>query len=161
DELAHAWATRVVPLASSLRGAMDAFIVHKGEVYASAKAAASRTHQRALIASYSIALLALLAGAFCGGFLPPSRPPTLRLEARARAAAEKERAFFIALLNHLPIGIVAVEAPSGRILYVTNPARELLSRVDPRLTEVQSVGEYAAWRVHRMDGSAYAADELP
>jgi signal transduction histidine kinase len=161
DEIAHAWVAHVVPLAATLREAMDAFIVHKRELYASAKATAFRIQRRAMIVSYSIGIFALLAGAFGGVYLTRSARHTFRVEAQARTAAEKERAFCTSLLNHLPIGIVAAEVPSGRILVVTDSARKLLSRVDPGLIEVPTVSEYAAWRFVRMDGTPYAADELP
>jgi signal transduction histidine kinase len=161
DELAHAWAADVRPLVVALRREIDAFIRHKQTLYERAKAAAYHAQRRALFVTYSIALIALAASGFGGVFLLRSARSTFAVETQARAAAEKERAFFTALLEHLPIGVIAAEAPSGRIVLTTRWARQLLAAARPDAPLPDALSDFAAWRISHLDGSPFPVENTP
>jgi signal transduction histidine kinase len=161
DEIAQSWATDVHPLAATLREDIEAFMRHKRSLYDEARTAAYQAQRRALFMTCSIALVALTAGVLGGMYFLRSARSTFAEEAQARTAAEKERAFFTALLDHLPIGVIAAEAPSGRIVLTTRWARKLLSAARPNVPMPSSLSELASWRICRLDGSPYLVDDTP
>jgi signal transduction histidine kinase len=73
-------------------------------------------------------------------------------ETVARSAAEKERAFYNALIDQLPLGIIMAEAPSGKILHINHWARRMLARIDPRAADSRTVQDFAQWPITDGDG---------
>jgi signal transduction histidine kinase len=159
DEIARHWSAEVAPLAVTLRTDLEVFIRHKRDLLERAKQTAMRAQERAVLVSGAISLAAILGGAAGGIFLFRSARTAFRLQIDARTAAEAERAFFTSMMDQLPIGVMAADA-TGRILYVSDWARRLLSREDPRIVEAPFVAGYEGAFFH-MDGAQYAADELP
>jgi PAS domain S-box-containing protein len=159
--IARAWGTEVAPVAARLRHELDTFIAHKLTLYRQAKTAAFRVQRRAFLISISTTVVAVLAGALTALALMRSASSAYAAEALGRVAAERERAFFTALLNQLPIGIFAADAPSGRLRLVSDQAQSLLAGEDPRAILGQTVAEHARWPVYRADGTPYADQERP
>lgn len=157
DAIARLWAADVQPLAARLRHDMEAFSAYKRTLYDGAKANVLLAQRRAVFATLSIVLVAGLAGVLGAVHLVRAARSTFAVEVQARAAAEKERAFFTAMLNHLPIGVIAAEAPSGRILLVTEWAQHLLRNENHDIAE----RELAPWLVREIDGSLRANEGTP
>jgi signal transduction histidine kinase len=157
DGIARLWTADVLPLAVTLRQDIEAFSSYKRALYDRAKETAFRVQRRALFVTGSTALVGLLGGLFGGAHLFRSARRSFVVEARARAAAERERAFFTALLDQLPIGVIAAEAPSGRILVTTGWARRLL-RTAPR--DGPEPG-FSSLPFYRLDGSGCPIDQTP
>ena len=82
-----------------------------------------------------------------------------KVERRALADnLERERFLLRAIADSLPIGLLIVEAPSGRLLR-HNPAAEQL--IGHSITTVSAVADYGAYGGLRADGSPLTADEYP
>jgi PAS domain S-box-containing protein len=79
----------------------------------------------------------------------------------ARAPADEhpalERKLLAAVVRHAPIGISITEAPSGRILALSDKAKALLGRDDTGV----AIKRYADYPALHPDGRAYAVDEYP
>lgn len=160
-ESAAVWAIHVMPKASRARNAMDAFIRHKQTLHDLERTHVFRTQQQATWVVGSTALAALLVALLGGGHLLRSAKRTYAEEKQARTAAEQERHFFHALLDQLPLGIVAAD-PSGRIMHVSSFARRMLEQDHlPWGTQVVGDGDYARWPALRADGSPYPVGDLP
>jgi signal transduction histidine kinase len=129
QEIAHTWATQVMPKAGRARIAMNAFIGHKEHLHVEARNRVFRAQQRAGWVMGSTALFALLLALLGGGRLFRSAHRFYAAEKDARTAAEQERLFFFSLLDQLPIGIVAAD-PSGKITHVSGSARRMLETDD-------------------------------
>jgi signal transduction histidine kinase len=157
DAVARLWVSDVQPHAAQARRDMEAFSEYKRSLYDRAKAHAFRAQRRALWVTTSIVVVAVLAGALGGVRLLRSARSTFAVEVRARAAAEQERGFFTAMLNNLPIGVIAAEAPSGRILLVTEWANRLLRNEIPEGARP----EFASLLFHEVDGSLRANEGTP
>jgi signal transduction histidine kinase len=127
DEIAVAWASRVMPKASRARDTMDAFIRHKEMLHDEERAHLARSQQRAGWVMGTAALAALAVALLGGGRLLRSAKRTYVGEQQARAAAEQERRFFYTLLDQLPVGIVAAD-PAGRTMHVSSFARKMLEQ---------------------------------
>lgn len=160
DEIAKRWAAEVAPRAMAVRRALDDFIRHKQRLSGDATTRAHRDEQQATVVATSIALVALVGGGMGSMRLLRSARERFAAETGARAAAEKERAFYTALVDQLPLGIVMAE-PSGRILHLNKWGRRMLMRVDPRAADVRFVGEYKQWPVVGEDGKDITAEQLP
>jgi len=126
---AAAWAADVRPKATRARDAMNAFIAHKQALHDAERDHLARAQREATWVVGSTALGAVLVALFGGGLLFRSASRTFAVEKQARAAAEQERRFFHALLDQLPIGIVAAD-PSGRIMHVSSCARRMREQDD-------------------------------
>jgi two-component system, cell cycle sensor histidine kinase and response regulator CckA len=79
-------------------------------------------------------------------------------ERAARAELEAERARLATVLDHMPVGVVLAEAPSGRISF-RNRAVFRLSGVAE--TPVTSIDDYGQLQGLRPDGSSYRKHEWP
>jgi two-component system cell cycle sensor histidine kinase/response regulator CckA len=79
-------------------------------------------------------------------------------ERTARAELEVERARLATVLEHMPVGVVLAEAPSGRIIF-RNRAVFRLSGVED--SPVTSVDDYGQLQALRPDGSSYHKHEWP
>ena len=154
--VAQQWVSRVAPLATTVRADLDALIHYKEALYGDAKAHALGVQLRAKVVSISTALAALLVGFLGSSMLIRSARMSFATETEARAAAERERAFFTNLLDQLPIGILAAEVPSGRIVLASNWARDLLSIEQPRATDL-----YSSLPIRHLDGTPYAERDRP
>ena len=160
-DTAVAWTAHVMPKAFRARDAMDAFIRYKQALHDEERAHLSRVQRRATWVIGSTALAALLVALLGGGRLLRSAKRTYAAEKEGRTAAEQERRFFHALLDQLPIGIVAAD-PSGRIMHVSSFARRMLEQDHlPWGTQIAGDGDYGKWPAAHADGFAYRADELP
>jgi len=71
---------------------------------------------------------------------------------------ERERFLLRAITDSLPIGLLIIEAPSGRLL-LHNPAAEQL--IGHSITTVSAVADYSAYGGLRADGAPLTADEYP
>ena len=80
-------------------------------------------------------------------------------EARERLLVDlaEQRGRLDTVLREMPVGVVLAEAPSGRFLYVNEEGERIWGS---RLAAA-TVEDYAAFRAHRPDGTAIAADEWP
>jgi two-component system, sensor histidine kinase len=81
--------------------------------------------------------------------VPQSRPMSDEI-----GNTQQERAWFTAIVEQLPGGLIIAEAPSGQVLTVNEHARRLLGIVD---------GEslHGIDRAFRLDGARYDPDEFP
>ena len=75
-----------------------------------------------------------------------------------RGRVERKRALLETMLNHLALGLVIVEAPSGAVFMLNREAERYIS--DLQIPAVQSSVQEAAG-VERLDGTAYAPGETP
>jgi len=151
DDRAAAWTRDVMPRAWQARNAMNAFIRHKQALHDAERAHLARAQREATLVVGGTALAAVLVALLGGGFLFRSAKRTYGAEKQARAAAEQERHFFHALLDQLPIGIVAAD-PSGRIMHVSSFARRMLEQ-DPDLPLARGLrGEVLAQEEMRSAG---------
>jgi signal transduction histidine kinase len=151
DDVAEAWATGVRAKAARASEAMHAFIRHKEGLFAAAKEDVARAQQRAAWVMGSTALAALLVAGFVGSRFMRSAQRIYAAEQSARTTAERERAFFFALLDQLPMGIVAADA-SGTIMHVSRFAHDIRQSEEPPWPEPGFVADSGTWPV---------ADELP
>jgi signal transduction histidine kinase len=159
--LAKHWSTEVAPRAVTVRQRLDEFIHEKQRLADDAASRAHHEERRAKLMTGSIAFVALVGGGLGASRLLRSVRRRFAAETDARAAAEKQRAFYTAMVDQLPLGIVLAEAPSGRILHINHWARRILARVDPRAAEVHFVGEYMKWPVIGADGEPLPLRRLP
>jgi PAS domain S-box-containing protein len=79
-------------------------------------------------------------------------------ERAAHAQAEARREALVAVLAQLPVGVVIVEAPSGRVLVVN----DALARMWGQRRATASVEQYSVeWVGYHADGRQIASDEWP
>lgn len=71
---------------------------------------------------------------------------------------EKERARFEAVLTHLPAGVGIAEAPTGRVVFVSEQVSRILRFRTPDIESVEDLGVY---RGYRPDGTAYGPEDWP
>ncbi|NTW00686.1 MAG: PAS domain-containing protein [Oscillochloris sp.] len=82
----------------------------------------------------------------------------LRYNAEAFAAIlSQERTQLAAILEHLPVALVIVEAPSGRIIQQNAEAKRLLHHVLLPTDDANGCAQYA---VTHLDGRSYTPDEF-
>lgn len=83
----------------------------------------------------------------------------LAIEHAAREQAEAAHGQIDAILRHLPVGVVVVEAPSGRMV-TYNPEVERLFGYPPPMAD--SLEEYPdLYHANHLDGRRYTAEEWP
>jgi PAS domain S-box-containing protein len=71
---------------------------------------------------------------------------------------EKERARLSAILQYVPMGVIVVEAPEGRISYVNDEAARLHGH-PPR--EIATVDEWDWWKLFTLEGEPLPLDSYP
>jgi PAS domain S-box-containing protein len=76
----------------------------------------------------------------------------------AAAAAERERAYFAAVLEQLPVGVIIATVPEGRIRHFNARAEALLGHPLIPIDRLESYAEYGA--IHP-DGTPYQPEEHP
>ena len=81
-----------------------------------------------------------------------------KAERTARAELEAERARLATVLDHMPVGVVLAETPSGRISFRNRAVFRLSGVADTPLT---SIDDYGQLQGLRPDGSSYRKDEWP
>jgi two-component system cell cycle sensor histidine kinase/response regulator CckA len=79
-------------------------------------------------------------------------------EREARAALEAERARLVAVVDNIPIGVVLVEAPSGRVVFENRRVAEISGLKDLSIGSIASYGRVTG--LHP-DGRPYATTEWP
>uniref|UniRef100_C6E954 histidine kinase n=1 Tax=Geobacter sp. (strain M21) TaxID=443144 RepID=C6E954_GEOSM len=92
-----------------------------------------------------------------------ARDVTLRKQQeREREQMLKELAFqqnrFETTVRQLPVGVVIVEAPSGKTLYQNERARQIFGH---DIGAVSGIEQYRQWEMFRLDGTPLPADEYP
>jgi PAS domain S-box-containing protein len=68
-----------------------------------------------------------------------------------------ERKLLAAVIRHAPVGISITEAPSGRVVALSEKAKELLGRDDTGI----AIERYADYPALHPDGRAYTTEEYP
>lgn len=69
-----------------------------------------------------------------------------------------ERAFLLAVLEQMPVGVVIAEAPSGRLILGNQRMEQLLK--EPFFPAL-SIEQYDHWKVFHTDGHPYETREIP
>lgn len=69
-----------------------------------------------------------------------------------------ERAFLLAVLEQMPVGVVIAEAPSGRLVLGNRRMEELLR--EPFFPAL-GIDQYDHWKAFHTDGHAYQPREVP
>lgn len=81
-----------------------------------------------------------------------------REEARLHEELAEERARVEAILEHLPIGVILAEAPSGRIVRGNSQVEIILRHP---ILPTEDVSEYRHWKGFHEDGKPYQPQEWP
>ena len=76
----------------------------------------------------------------------------------AKPLLEADRALLATVVERMPIGVIIVEAPSGRLLAFNARIREIWGEPDPA---ADTFLEDSPWTVFRLDGTAYSPAEMP
>ncbi|HWQ53680.1 MAG TPA: PAS domain-containing protein [Bryobacteraceae bacterium] len=79
-------------------------------------------------------------------------------QVESRRALEDQRAFMETVFNQLPLGVMLVEAPSGKVILFNQYGQDVLRRPAARIGGVPDWGQLAA--IHP-DGTPYRPEELP
>lgn len=92
-----------------------------------------------------------------------ARDVTLRKQQeREREQMLKELAFqqnrFETMVRQLPIGVIIAEAPSGKILFQNELARQIFGH---QIDSASGIEEYRQWEMFRLDGTPLTAEEYP
>lgn len=77
---------------------------------------------------------------------------------RLLAEIERERTRFAAVLQHMPIGVIIAEAPTGKLIFGNARAEQIWQQPLPNST---SITDYAAYRGFHADGRPYRPEEWP
>ncbi|HTJ41075.1 MAG TPA: ATP-binding protein [Kofleriaceae bacterium] len=131
-EIADAWTRNVLPNARRARTALAELVEYKRGMHEEATVRARESGERAallmLVVAAGVILVAgigaILLGRSAGRVYDREALGRMRAEEAVRAA-DQARAFFSALLDELPVGIVA-QGTDGRVLHVSPYANALL-----------------------------------
>ncbi len=160
EEIGRFWLSEVMPLSRRTRAVMDRYAELRRTTFEEGRRASIRADRRAAWVLGGTVLSALLLSALGGTYLVRSAGRSFTAEQRRRGEAEHGHAFLAALLDQLPIGVIAAEAPSGRVIHVNRSGRQVLAHPTP--IDAQSIDDWDRWGVaHRLDGTPYATRELP
>ncbi|HJV67405.1 MAG TPA: PAS domain S-box protein [Geomonas sp.] len=69
-----------------------------------------------------------------------------------------ERVRFETVVRQMPVGVIIVEAPTGRLLYDNEESKRILRQ---EVGEVVGLMDYHRWQLFRPDGSRLPVDEYP
>jgi signal transduction histidine kinase len=138
-ERAAAWNTMVRPKAKVVDEAIDE-LIQREKMRASASARLAERKETLAVALLVVVIVGLLLlGALVSMLLGRSAARGLSAETRAREDAERAHGFLTALLDQLPLGVIVAEAPSGRVMHVSQTAHDLLGGPIPESTTTLDV----------------------
>ncbi len=172
DSIARSWTAVGLPLSDDARAAVRELQGALERRHAHAEVDAETAERLGFIVLAGITIGVVLLGGIGGLVLARGARERQRAEARvqeemaarvvaetaARHEAESARNFYGALLDELPIGFIAAEAPSGRVLHVSANAAPILR--GSAAAEERDVS--ASWETaSHLDGRAYVPADLP
>ncbi len=85
-------------------------------------------------------------------------PQEVQLLQQVVQQVKKERAFFQAVLQQMPAGVLIATAPEGRLIMGNDRVEEILGRP---FVPSQSFAEYGQLQGFHLDGRPYRAEEWP